>query len=254
MLKSKSSRRKQNQRATRTNLIGLGVIIIIIAVAYIFIQQFDVFDQQEPASEQPEEETETEADATLPPASSELEVADILIRITEETAEESNSEAEAFREALQNEMRTPGDAAGLQLLKADVTGNGSEEWILMHGYRRFTSPNDQTGGYEHVIDGFEIILVRENKIYTSVLYVDSAGMRGRGNASLVDQVPASNGYAFRTVSYNEPPYRSPVLLFELAILDENNNLASDDLTLYWKPGNRQFSATNAFGQPGTFEE
>lgn len=254
MLKPKSSRRKQNQRATRTNLIGLGVVIIIIAVAYVFIQQFGVFDQQESPVGQTSENIPRELEDGMPDASSGPEVADILTRITEATAEENDGEPSAFREALQSVMRTPRDADGLQLLKADATGNGSEEWILMHGFRTFTGPDEQSGGYEHIIEGFEVILVGEDDSYTSILYVDDAGMRGQGGTSLVDQIPARHGYAVRTVTYNEAPYNSPTLIFELAILDEDSNLASDDLTLYWKPGNQAFAATNAFGQPGTFEE
>lgn len=254
MLKSKSPRRKQNQRATRTNLIGLGVIIIIIAVSYIFIQQFDVFKQQESPPEPSEQETDTVPDENLPTDSSEPEFTDILMRITETTAEENNTEASALLDSLQEAMRTPRDANGLELLRADATGNGREDWVLMHGHRQFDGPDEQTGGYELIIDGFEVILAGEENAYTSALYVDNEGMRGEGASSLVDQIPARNGYAFRTVTYNEPPYSSPVLIFELAILDENTNLASDDLTLYWNPANRQFSATNAFGQPGTFED
>jgi hypothetical protein len=250
MLKSKSSRRKQNQRATRTNLIGLGVVIIIIAVAYLFIQQFDVFEK----SESPAQGTDGEQNGAYTPASSETEVTDIQIRITEATAADNEAEADVLLEALQRVMRTPADAEGLQLQQADVTGNGSEDWILMHGYREFSGPDEQTGGYERIIDGFEVIRAGKEDAFTSVLYVDETGMRGQGAASLVDQIPASHGYAFRTVSYDEPPYSSTALIFELAILDENNNLASDDLTLYWKPGNQVFAATNAFGQPGTFDD
>lgn len=258
MMKSKPSRRKQHQRATRTNLLSLAVVVILVGVSYLFIEQFDIFEED---NSDPEESTAAKPENELPQkpefeASSQLDISAIEQRIARELSAGTDIRSGDARQALQQVMRTPDDAGGLQLLRADATGDGRDEWLLVHGYRPATAQELLDAGYEHVIDGFEVITTKDKKSrdYASVLFVDTQSMRAQGEALLLDQIPAPYGYGFRTEPYDQPPYDAPAMLFVLAILDEDGQPASDDLTLYWKPGRSSFAATNAFGQPGTFEE
>lgn len=252
MMKSKPSRRKQHQRATRTNLLSLAVVVILIGISYLLINHYDAFVDDDEMPDEPA--VEIEAEAIKPEPSSALDVSRIKERIVEETDENIAQEPSARREALQQAMRTPENAQGLQVLKIDVTGDGRKDWLVIHGYRPLSEEKAQQTGYEHLIKGAEVITLSTNGVYQSVLYIDAEGMRGRGEALLINQIPADYGYAFQTVPYDERPYKTSVMLFELAILDEDGNPASDDLTLYWKPRDAGFAATNAFGQPGTFDE
>lgn len=255
MLNKKPARRKQHQRATRANLIGLGFIVIIVGVSYLVIEQFDALTSAD------EQVTEEEAAPAVPSpeeaALFDMQQATEHILTSDDDALDDADEAGLKK--LRNTMRTSADATDLQLLQADVTGDGQQEWLLIHGYKSGTDGREafshlREAGYEHIISGFEVLSRSADRVYSSILFVDKDRMAGKASGPLIDQVPAQHGYAFRTIPHDEPPYEQPAMLFGLALLDENARLASDDLTLYWHPGRQDFSATNAFGQPGTFDE
>lgn len=247
MMKSKPSRRKQHQRATKTNLLSLAVVVILVGMSYLLIEQFRGLEEAEQPGKTPgEQPPKADSSANVPDLdpSSSLRLDEIGQRIAEQTP--------GLEQAPKQAMRTPGDASGLQLLHTDITGDGHKEWLIIHGYRPASEQFRAQTGYEHRIMGFEVLQAGTQE-YESLLFVDTKAMRGAGRQPLVAQVAAAGGYAFETIAYAEPPYANPAMLFRLAILDENGALASDDLTIYWKPETRAFAATNAFGQPGTFE-
>ena len=247
MMKSKPPRRKQHQRATRTNLLSLAVVVILIGVSYLLIEQFRGLEEEELSGKTGVVQSQKADSSGSMPAfdpSSQLRLDEIGQRIAEQTP--------GLEQAPKRVLRTPADAGGLQFLHTDVTGDGRKEWLVIHGYRPASESFSAQTGYEHRIMGFEVLRAGTEG-YESLLFVDTKAMRGASDQPLVAQITAGGGYAFETQAYAELPYSNPAMLFKLAILDETGAIASDDLTIYWKPESSAFAATNAFGQPGTFE-
>ncbi len=132
----------------------------------------------------------------------------------------------------------------------DITGDGYREFVLVRAHDQFSGTASEVG-YEKQISEMRVYRVNGDSS-TLLLQITRDSIINESGDRLIEQIPADHGYAFRVYSFFEDPYTQPVRVFEVAIADEDGNLISDDLTIYWHPDERKYKATNMFGAPGTF--
>lgn len=141
----------------------------------------------------------------------------------------------------------------LLLPAIDMNGDGVPEAIVA---QLVTSElqlerNLREAGFNVVVSS--LIVVQDEIPF---LRIDEYAIRDQLNRRIINQVPASNGYAMRIYEFedefNETPFERPVTVFDLVIIDEFGRSISDEITIYWKPSTGKVAATNTFGAPGTF--
>ncbi len=233
MKQKKKERRKENQRGSMITLILFLVIVILIGAAWFFLQEF--------------QETQQEFFENGEQAFHGLSAASYT-QLTEILPEEVIIENE-------DKLRDLFPASYSILSSGqDINNNGNIEHVLIeyHEADAEFSPELAEFGYDRIITRLEILSEGPDGELTNLLRVRPDVMMNHLDQQLVGQIRADYGYAFSISTFSEEPYTSEVKLIRLAILDETFQPVSDDLTIYWKPSENSYAATNAFGAPGTF--
>ncbi|MCH8569278.1 MAG: hypothetical protein LAT67_13470 [Balneolales bacterium] len=229
---TKKKRRKENQKGSLLNVLIFLMVLAIIGFAWLFLRQ--VVDV-----------TEHDTDLTDRPVP-------MIARDLQELNQLIESEAEI---TLSGDLRDlfPGEFKVL-MQQQDINGNGMHDVILTEDLNLDDEAMEELlgFGFDLAVSRLEVLGKQADGMIISLLSVDPQSMKDQHGESLIDQIPAPNGYALKMTSFSDAPYSSSVILFELAILDENHKIISDALTLYWHPTQKVYRATNAFGEPGTF--
>ncbi|MCH8557172.1 MAG: hypothetical protein LAT84_05100 [Balneolia bacterium] len=236
MLSTKKKRRKDNQRGSFVTIFVFFMVLVLLGISWVFIQNLDNDDQ---LTDRPD----SEVPSGTPPmmAGSVEQLQEMIPEINTSLNEDKlNDLFPASFRVLVNRM--------------DINANGNNEIVLIeyHPADAERSLSFTDTGYERIISRAEVLTEDEEGRLHLLLRITQDKMTDHEGEVLIAQEPARYGYAFRTVLYEGEEYNAPVRLFELAILDENFQPASDDLVIYWMPSENRYAATNAFGQPGSF--
>lgn len=109
-------------------------------------------------------------------------------------------------------------------------------------------------GYEEVIESF-MIYRHEGQQLIPLFTVTPESMLNAEGDPVIDMEPADPGFAIQTSTFeHEQLYEHPTTLIYLIMVDRQGQPASDELTVYWDPGEQLYKATNTFGAPGTFSQ
>jgi len=232
MLPTKKNRRKEGQRGSAIIIIIFFMVLVLLGISWILLQQLE--------ETLPEEDEATEAPPSLS-AKNQAQLERLLPQV--DIPQNEDTLAKLF----------PADFSAI-VTHQDINNDGQPESVLVeyHPNHDQRSPEFTETGYERIISRLVILSENPQGELGMLLRISQNSMIDQHGERLIAQEPAPHGYAFRVVPYAGDPYTAEVLLIELAILDENLSLASDDLVIYWKPSENRYAATNAFGQPGTF--
>lgn|GEM_PF-6155330 len=236
MISSKKKRRKDNQRGSFITVIVFFMVLVMLGISWIFIQNLQ---DDDPLVDRQDSGVPTGAPPLV--AGSVEQLQEIIPEINTELNEDKLNELfPANFRVLVNRM--------------DINADGNNEIVLIeyHPADAERSLSFTDTGYERIISRAEILTEDAEGELHLLLRITKDAITDRNNETLIAQEPATYGYAFRTVLYEGDEYPAQVRLFEIAILNENYEPASDDLVLYWKPSEGRYAATNAFGQPGSF--
>lgn len=137
------------------------------------------------------------------------------------------------------------------VLGEDITANRAPNHLVI--IRDPELPDLNSGlrdfGFSHVFRHLVVYETRNNTLYP-VLTINPEAIRDEGGNTLIDQVPARNGYALLLEAFeHEELYSAPVELLEIVMLDENGREMSDEIVIYWDPAESAYKATNTFGAP-----
>lgn len=232
--KRNGSQKKQTKRLIA--IIGTGILVVLIVAGILMKRVLDL-----PIDDVTEPTPTTEAPATSKPLSPRLES---LLNIA--------------RTYAPDELDTPTPARGipdnvLLIPEIDINGDGIPETLtaMLRNDGTILDRRLSSGGFNSIVT--KLIISQGDK---TILRVDEYAIRDSQNRIIIDQVPATYGYAFRIYEYedeyDETPYDRPVTVFDLVIVNEFGRGMSDEITIYWKPSTSRLAATNTFGAPGTF--
>jgi hypothetical protein len=145
----------------------------------------------------------------------------------------------------------PGHLA-IPVVGEDINSDGQTETIAVEYHNRGSLHEDLIAdGYQGPVLNLRIFGMRGSTVLT-LLDISPQSITRSDGSRLIDQEEAQHGYAYRLSNYTGENYTGEVRLLELILLDSSGNVASDDITIYWKPSTGDFAATNTFGAPGTF--
>ena len=229
------SQKKQTKRLIA--LIGTGLLVVLIVAGMLMKRVLDL-----PLDEVTEPTPTTEAPApTSQPLSPRLEPLLNIARTYVPDDPETPTPARALPDNI------------LLIPEIDINADGIPE-ILTATLRNDGTTLDRrlsNNGFSSIVT--KLIISQGDK---TILRIDEYAIRDSQNRIIIDQVPATYGYAFRMYEfedeYDETPYDRPVTVFDLVIVDEFGRGMSDEITIYWKPSTSRIAATNTFGAPGTF--
>ncbi|AXJ00224.1 hypothetical protein CYPRO_0947 [Cyclonatronum proteinivorum] len=232
MLKKKKQRRKENQRGSLVTILIFFMVLVLLWLSWSFMQQFFPWDEQDLTE-------------NLQP---------VPLRITS---------ADEFRD--QSRQLDPDRLPNPELLDElfpasftllidgrDINNDGSPNFLLVTESAEPASQELTGLGYDRIITEAQLLSQQTDGSLELLLSITETAITDINGDPLIAQVPAPHGYGFSYSAYAQAPYRDEVILFEIVILDENKQAASDDLTIYWHPARQLYAATNAFGAPGTF--
>ena len=236
MLSTKKRRRKDNQRGSFVTILVFFMVLVLLGISWVFIQNLDSDDS---LGDQPDSETPSGTPPLMAGSVEQLQ----------EMIPEINT---SLNEDKLNELFP----ASFRILvnRVDINADGSNEIVLIeyHPADAERSLSFTDSGYERIISRAKVLTEDVHGRLHLLLSINLNEMTDHTGEVLIAQEPAPYGYAFRSFLYEGDEYPAPVRLFELAILDEYFQPASDDLVIYWKPSENRYAATNAFGQPGSF--
>lgn len=146
------------------------------------------------------------------------------------------------------------DNYSLLVNKEDINADGRPEFVLIETNPTYPDPDEslQEEGYQQTIAGM-IIYRKVNGTMIPIFTLTEEAMRDENGDVLLGQVQADYGYAFQMHEYEDQAvFLSSVRVFEIALLNEQGQAVSDDITIYWDPALNLYRGTNTFGAPGTF--
>lgn len=231
--KRKSSSRKKAQQRVMSIIVS-GVLVVVV-IAGVLMNRVLNLPQPTPAQT---EETETLDAQPLHPRLMPL------LDLAQAYGPEASSGTVPARPLPENILIIP---------SVDMNGDGQHETITAQLSTRniVLERGLREAGFDTIITS--LVVVRDDLAF---LRIDEYAIRDHLNRRIINQVPASNGYAIRVYEfediYNETPFERPVTVFDLVIIDEFGRSMSDEITVYWKPSTNRVAATNTFGAPGTF--
>lgn len=135
----------------------------------------------------------------------------------------------------------------------DMNGDGQTETLSAQRVDSNVtlSPQLTEAGFTDVIS--RLIVIKDNIAFVRI---DEYAIRNHLNQAVLQQVPATYGYALRVDTFeddfDETPFDRPVTTIGLVIIDEFGRGVSDEITVYWKPSVNGIAATNTFGSPESF--
>jgi len=137
------------------------------------------------------------------------------------------------------------------ILGEDITANSADNHVIIHKDSDLPGlhPLLRDAGYTHVFWNLAVYELKDDTLHP-ILQIDREAIRDGYGRQLIDQVPATNGYALVIEPYeNDALYDAPVMLLEIVMLSDEGREASDDIIIYWDPSEAAFKATNTFGAP-----
>jgi hypothetical protein len=228
--KRSSSKKKQAKRLL--TLVGTGLLVVIVIAAFLMSR---VFKKVVPVVAEQEVVIEPVAQPLHPRLKPLLDIAQAYAPTDPLVAPPSRALPDTV----------------LLLPSIDVNGDGIPEALVA-----ITSSADiqldrnlRNAGFTTIVKS---LIVSQGDL--ALLRIDEYAMRDNMNRRIVNQVSAPHGYAFLVSEYEDEdsPFEAPVSLLHLVIIDEFGRPISDEITVYWKPADRAFKATNTHGAPGTY--
>lgn len=228
--KRSSSKKKEAKRLL--TIVGTGLLVVIVIAAFLMNR---VFKKVAPTAAQKVEVVDPVAQPLHPRLKPLLDIA----------------QAYAPSEALAAPPSSALPDTVLLLPSIDVNGDGISEALVavISSADIQVDRNLRNAGFTTIVKS---LIVSQGDV--ALLRVDEYAMRDNMNRRIVNQVPAPHGYAFLLSEYEDDnsPFDAPVSLLHLVIIDEFGRAISDEITVYWKPADRSFKATNTHGAPGTY--
>jgi hypothetical protein len=232
--RKRSSNSRKNAQKRLLSIIGFGVLVVVV-IAGVLMKRVLNLPQTSPQETQVVETPESQ------PLHPRLEP---LLSIAQTYGLNAEPATVPNRPIPADVLLLPG---------VDMNGDGEMETIAA----RINTSNivlDRSlreAGFNTIINS--LIVIQGDKAF---LRIDEYAMRDHLNRRIINQVPAPHGYAMRIYEfedfYGETPFKQPVTVFDLVIIDEFGRGMSDEITLYWRPSTNQVAATNTFGAPDTF--
>ncbi|MEX2641216.1 MAG: hypothetical protein WD266_11040 [Balneolales bacterium] len=148
------------------------------------------------------------------------------------------------------------DAFELHTNEEDITADGRTEVVVIerHPFHPTPARSLRENEYTRTIKGMIIYRKGEERL-KPVFILTPGAMRNERGDMLIEQIRADHGYAMHSYTNDdEEMYPDPVKIFNVVLLDERGQPASDDITIYWDPASGLYRATNTFGAPGTFSD
>lgn len=148
------------------------------------------------------------------------------------------------------------DTFELLINEEDITADGYQEFVVIENNPLHSVPHEslRQDGYEQAIGGL-IIYRKIDESLVPIFILTPEAMRDESGNKLLGQIQADHGYALHVYDHDdERVYAETVKLFDVVLLDEQGDAASDVITIYWDSGSNRYRATNTFGAPGTFSE
>ncbi|MCH8494162.1 MAG: hypothetical protein LAT57_00845 [Balneolales bacterium] len=228
------SQKKQTKRLIA--IIGTGLLVVLVVAGLLMKRVLDL-----PLDDVTEPTPTVQAPAASQPLSPRLEP---LLNIARTYAPDDPDAATPARALPDNILLIP---------QIDINADGIPETLTATLRDNGTTLDRRLSraGFSGIVTKLIISQGEE-----TILRVDEYAIRDSQNRIIIDQVPATYGYAFRMYEfedeYDETPFDRPVSVFDLVIVDEFGRGMSDEITIYWKPSTSRIAATNTFGAPGTF--
>ncbi|MFN2374843.1 MAG: hypothetical protein ABR545_13630 [Cyclonatronaceae bacterium] len=221
-------------RRKKRNLLPVVTVFVVILAAlafYIYLQM--------------------EADVSITPDTvADAPSGSIMLNSLDQIQDNLPAIQSAFNEN-RSRIVLPGHIA-MPLVGEDINADGHPETIaveFMSSGQLHTELSSE--GFQGPVQNIRVFTIR-NADSIILLDVSPNAMKDSRGVILIDQVRAEYGYAFRISLYDGEPYVARVRLIEIIILDSSGRPVSDDLTVYWRPADSRYAATNTFGAPGTF--
>lgn len=135
----------------------------------------------------------------------------------------------------------------------DINGDG---YLNALAFKPLEIPISQRRALER--QGFSVIF-SEMKVYSAsenswntILEISGKGILSESGQDIIPFAANGHGFVMEVTEFSQEPYQSKVLLFNVIMLGNKGQPASDELTIYWHPALKTYKATNIFGAEGTF--
>ncbi len=141
----------------------------------------------------------------------------------------------------------------IQIYAEDINGDGNLNTLA---HKSLEIPSSQRRALERQDFG---LFFSEMIVYSAtegswdiILEISERGILSQTGQSIIPFTGNSHGFAMEISEFSQAPYQSEVLLFNVVMLDNRGQPASDELTIFWHPAQKTYKATNTFGAEGTF--
>ncbi|KPQ00953.1 MAG: hypothetical protein HLUCCA01_03430 [Bacteroidetes bacterium HLUCCA01] len=229
-----SSSRRAAQRRTMS-VITTGVIIVVLIAGYMMNRVLNLSPDPTRTSDTPAEQR---ADQPLHDR-----LQDLLL-MAQTYGPEADPATVPARPMPDDIILVPG---------IDMNGDGQPETLSAQRFESEFSLSPQLieAGFTDIIS--RLVVIKDNIAFVRI---DEYAIRNQLNQAVLQQVPATYGYAMRIDTFedefDETPFDRPVNTITLVIIDEFGRGVSDEITVYWKPSESGVAATNTFGAPESF--
>lgn len=224
---------KDKKKRPGSLVVWLGALMVILVAAYFAIVLLMEDPDQAPVHSE-----------THPPLPSMIHGGQPVIQAIARWHRLENLDLRQINQRLEEPFR-------VLVLGEDINANGADNYVVIS-----TDPDQpqlhrllQDAGYTCVFSDLAVYEFSDGTLHP-ILHISSEAIRDGYGRQLIDQVPASHGYALVMEAYeNDALYDAPVKLLEIVMLNERGREASDDIVIYWDPSESAFKATNTFGAP-----